>query len=124
MKRDNFMDHDERSDKIVNLARAMIQHNAPQAAPRYSLKTIAFAAMLSATLAGGAAVLAVEQYRPLNRYEKIEIRALIHYAAKLNTLDGQIIEDDLYRQFGVQSLDDLSMRDMHDVRRFLQKYIH
>ncbi len=116
------MDHDDRSDKIVTLARSIIQQQPPSS-QTYSLKTMALVALLSAATAGSGSLLAAEHYRPLNRYEKTELRALISYAAKQGLADSASIEQALFVQFDIQSLDELTAAQMQAARQFLQKYI-
>ena len=119
------MDMDDRSEKIVTLARAMLQRPEVATPPAaYSLKTIALVALLSAASAGGLVGLETAYARPLNHYEKTELRALIWYAAKTRSLDGHLIEEDFYHKFALQSFDDLSAGQMHEARAFLHNYIH
>ncbi len=46
------MDNDERSEKIITLARAMFQKSETQTSQTYCLKTMALVAFLSATTTG------------------------------------------------------------------------
>lgn len=117
------MDNDERSEKIITLARTMIQQSESQTSQTYSLKTMALVALLSAGASATVSVVVAEHYRPLNRYEKTELRALIHYAAKTRQQETAILEADLHQQFMIESLDDLTVAQMDAARLFLQKLI-
>lgn len=117
------MDNDERSDKIITLARTMLQQSETQPSQTYSLKTMALVALLSAGASGATGALVAEHYRPLNRYEKTELRALIHFAAKTRAQPTAILEADLRQQFMIASLDDLTLAQMNRARLFLQSLI-
>lgn len=117
------MNHDDRSEKIITLARTMLQQPPPEPTQTYSLKTMVMVALLSAGTAGVGSALTVEHYRPLNRYERTELRALIFYAAKTHHLESTVIEKDFYLQFAVQSLDELTQSQLQEARQFLQNYI-
>lgn len=117
------MDHEDRGEKIVNLARAMLQQPEAASAPSaYSLKTVVLAALLSAAGAGVTAAVLTDYYRPLNRYEKTELRTLMHYAAKNRLQAVTLIENDFLDQFSVQSLDDLTADQLNKARIYLQKH--
>ncbi|MEJ0063862.1 MAG: hypothetical protein WDO70_11920 [Alphaproteobacteria bacterium] len=115
----------DRSEKIVTLAREILARPEPESdhGGQYSLKTVALAAMLSAAGASGATVLALDYARPLNRYEKIELIALIRYAADTQHIEKDSIRDAFFDQFGIVSLDDLSNAQMNEARDYLQKRI-
>jgi hypothetical protein len=117
------MDNDDRSEKIITLARNMLQQSETQTSQTYSLKTMALVALLSASASGTVCVVLAEHYRPLNRYEKTELRALIHYAAKTRQQTTATLEADLRQQFTIESIDDLTLAQMGAARIFLQSHI-
>lgn len=117
------MDNDERSEKIITLAQRMLQQPETQSSQTYSLKTMALVALISAGASATVSAVVAEHYRPLNRYEKTELRALMHYAAKTRRQTAAILEADLRQQFAIESLDDMTMAQMDAARLFLQKLI-
>lgn len=117
------MGNDERSEKIHTLAKTLVEQSRPAAQQSYSLKTMALMALLSAGAASGVSVVAVEHYRPLNHYEKTELRALLHYAAKMRLQPVAALEADFLAQFAAVSLDDLTLAQMDAARRYLQMTI-
>jgi hypothetical protein len=118
------MDQDDRSDNIINLARGMIERNDLGQNSGYSLKTVALAALLSATAAGGLTASLVERARPLNHYEKTEIKALIAYAASQSREPAAMLQDELFSRFEVHSFDEFASGQMKEIRRYLRRYIY
>ncbi|MBI1273171.1 MAG: hypothetical protein GC131_03685 [Alphaproteobacteria bacterium] len=117
----------DRGEKIVSLASAMLQE--PEAGSyaangaRYSWKVVACAALVAAASTGIAASWAAEQRRPLTRYEKTELMALIHFAAKAGTEDEALVRDDFLQQFSIDRLDDLAHSQFALARDYLQRRI-
>lgn len=115
---------DDRGEKIVTLARAILQNPVPvrtDSREHYSLKTVVLAAILSAAGTGAAVGYAAEHFRPLNRYEKIELQALIHYAGQKRHIEHDKLQADFFHQFGVASFDELTKAQLEAARIFLQK---
>lgn len=117
----------DRGEKIINLAREMLRTDMtlePEAAPvvksGVSFKVLCLATILTAI--GGSAVthIANEARRPINRYEKIELKALIFYAAKLKSLDEASLRRDVEQQLGLASFDDMNVYEYQIARRYLQ----
>ncbi|MGB4101635.1 MAG: hypothetical protein WBK91_07000 [Alphaproteobacteria bacterium] len=115
---------EDRGEKIVTLARAIL-HNPGQTADvergYYSLKTVLLAAALSAAGASVSTGCMVEYFRPLNRYEKVELLALIQYAAQIRHIKRDTIQADFFKDFGIRSLDELTLARMQAARVYLQK---
>ena len=86
-----------------------------------SFKTLCLATMIAAS--GGAMVTSWvhEQERPLNRYEKIEIEALVFFAAQRNGIDETALRHDTAAKLGLFRLDDLTAADFPTARRYLQE---
>jgi hypothetical protein len=116
----------DRGEKIVSLAREMLRaeelgHSHEQAAKTpVSFKVLCFTAMLAAL--GGSAVtgLANEARRPLNRYEKVELDALVFYAARLKGLDENTVRQDIEARVGVGDFDDFTERDYRAAKDYLR----
>ncbi len=118
------MDIEDRSAKIVSLAHAILQE--PPSAPtsrHYSLKSLVLTALLSMAGTAGVTQQVAEQIRPLNRYEKTELIALIHYVAKQHQTTPAAIEADLLQEYAAQSLDDLRRAELPAARLHLQQQI-
>lgn len=118
------MDGEDRSEKIVSLARTMLQE-PPRAflSRRYGMPTSALTAPLSIAGSTSITMLTAEQARPLNRYEKTELLALIHYAAKRHQVAPSSSEAALLQQCAVQSLDDLQHAALPAAHLFLLNQI-
>jgi hypothetical protein len=59
--------------------------------------------------------------RPLNRYEKVELEALILYAAKTKGLDEDNLRHDVETRIGVAHLHEITSADFAAARRYLQE---
>jgi len=120
---------EDQGEKIVRLARAMLHtpnalnpaiYTAPERR-HFPLKTLCLAALLSAL---GASVIthnADESLRPLNRYEKTELSALLFYTSMRNALPETALRDELREHFSVQNFDDLVVTDYKRVRDYLRE---
>lgn len=117
---------DDRSEKIVSLAREIM--HKPEAAMlrqgHYNLTTVVLAAMLGAASAGTGTAILAEHYRPLNHYEKIELKALIHYVAQMRRINRAVLKAEFLTQFGIHSLNELTHAQMQAARNYLQKHLH
>jgi hypothetical protein len=123
------MTHD-RGDKIVQLAREMLRTDAPLAlagvpsgSPAISFRMLCFASVLAALGGSFVTSMAAETHRPLNRYERVELDALVYYAAHQKNLDETVLRRDVQRNFGVSSFDDLTENNFQTARRYLQDLI-
>jgi hypothetical protein len=122
---------DDRGEKIVNMARAMLQqpdtaiaHAAMTAHHhRYSWKAVALAAMLAAAGTGATISWVAEQRRPLNHYEKVELIALLHYAAISAQHNEQSLREDLCNLFAIDKIDELSQSQFNEAKQYLQNKI-
>lgn len=119
---------DDRGEKIVNLARELLQnhHVSPPADRGNALPTlrlwrkIAMIAVVAAATGGLSVHVMAEQGRPLNRYEKIELQALLDYASRLQDKDSSVLRRDLFARFAITSLDDLTYAHFEEARLYLQ----
>ena len=115
----------DRGEKIINLAREMLRsEQIPDAAeaPRTSIsfRVLCFATILAAL--GGSTVtqLINEGRRPITRYEKVELDALIFYAARVKGLNEDALRQDVENRTGVNDFGDLTERDYRIAKNYLQ----
>jgi hypothetical protein len=119
----------DRGEKIVSLAREMLRAeelgHTPNfsAAPPISFKVLCFAAMLAAL--GGSAVteFANEARRPLNRYERVELDALVFYAARLKGENEEAVRKEVESRVGVGDFADFTERDYQLAKDYLRASI-
>src|ERR1700722_5686263 len=120
---------DERSEKIIALTREIVRTNKmlePESTLSrisMSFKTLCLATCLAAIGGGVIAEWHAEAARPINRYEKTELRALVFYAARLKNLNEDAVLQSVRARFNVTVLDDLTEHDFPAARRFLQDKI-
>lgn len=117
----------DRGEKIVNLAREILQTtpsievkaNANSSKTSVSVKTVYFAAILAAI--GGSFVTQwfSETCRPITYYEKVELNALMFYAAKTNKLDETKLRNDVKSSLKLKSLEDLTAFDYRRAKKLL-----
>ncbi len=117
---------DDRSEKIIALTREIVRANKmmePEAsASRISMsfKTLCLVTCLAAAGGGAVAEWHAWDSRPINRYEKTELNALIFYAARTKNLGEDTLLQSVRTRFNLTTLDDLTERDFAAVRRYLQ----
>ena len=120
---------DERSEKIIALTREIVRTNrmlepdSTLSRISMSFKTLCLATCLAAVGGGVVAEWHAETARPINRYEKTELSALIFYASRLKNLNEDAVLQSVRNRFNVASIDDLTERDFPAVRRYLQDKI-
>jgi len=119
---------DDQGEKIVFLAREMLGAGVPDIEAKkktanvsMTFRTLCFTTLLAA--AGGGAVTAYmhEAERPLNRYEKIEIQALVFYTAKLKGIDEDNLRREVEQQVGIDRIDDMTAAEFPAARKYLQE---
>jgi len=115
----------DRGEKIVSLAREMLRAeelgDPPYLAAKtpISFKVLCFAAMLAAL--GGSAVteIANQARRPLNRYEKVELDALVFYAARVKGLNEDAVCKQIESRTGISDFGDFTEHDYLVAKDFL-----
>lgn len=119
---------DDQGEKIVFLAREILNAGIAEQPPvkRRSDVTMSFMALcLTTTLAAGSGALAAHTLhaaeRPLNRYEKTEINALVFYASKLKGIGEADLSREVAAKIGVARLDDMTAEDFSKARKLLQE---
>ncbi len=116
----------DRGEKIINLAREMLRADIvleakSPAKPAISFKMLCLTMALTAFGSSAVTEWIGESRRPINRYEKTELNALVFYAARLKGTPEEDIRRDIEERLGVTSFDDLTERDFPLARRYLQK---
>jgi len=117
---------DDRGDKIINLAREMLRADVvmeavePSPKTTVSFKVLCLATMLTALGSSAVTEWASEARRPINRYEKTELKALVFYAARLNGVTEDMVWQGVEDRLGIVSFDDLTEQDFTIARRYLQ----
>ncbi len=108
---------DDKGEKIVFLA----PEKKPATTITMTFKALCFTSLLAAS--GSAIVTNAlhDNVRPLNRYEKTEIKALIFYTTKTKGIDEATLQQAIATKWGTQNLDDLTNADFPAIRRFLQE---
>ncbi|MFA4993901.1 MAG: hypothetical protein WC521_01155 [Bdellovibrionales bacterium] len=119
---------EDKGEKIIFLARELLESNAVEAPVvkksiniTMSFKTLCFTTLLAATGGNVISTYVHEQSRPLNRYEKVELQALVYYAAKIHGISESFLREDVERQVGVDHFDDMTAKDFLTARRYLQE---
>jgi len=117
---------EDRGEKIVNLAREMLRAeyviHPPEAAAKTSLsfKVLCFAAILSAVGGSGLTAWINEARRPLTRYERVELEALVFYASRLSGVKEESLRREIEHRTGVSDFADLTERDYRIARGYLR----
>ena len=60
-------------------------------------------------------------HRPLNRYEKTELEALIFYASHNKGYDEDALRKDIEAKFGITNLDDMNNAEFQRARLYLRQ---
>ncbi len=120
---------EDTGEKIIFLARELLESNATVEAPvlkktinvTMSFKTLCSTTLLAA--AGGSVVSTCvhEQVRPLNRYEKVELQALVFYAARLQGVSENILRQEVEKKVGINHFDNMTAKEFSTARRYLQE---
>jgi len=120
---------EDTGEKIIFLAREILESNLPVEAPvtkktinvTMSFRTLCFTTLLAAS--GGYVVSTVvhEQVRPLNRYEQVELKALVFYTARLQGISEDILRREVEKKVGVDHFDNMTAKEFSTARRFLQE---
>jgi hypothetical protein len=117
----------DRGEKIINLAREMLRSDVvfepeiqePKTA--ISFKILCLATVLTAVSSYVVTEWSEQNHRPINRYEKTELNALVFYAARLKGVSEDSLRSEVENKLGINSFDDLNAQDFQMARRFLQE---
>ena len=117
---------EDRGEKIITLAREMLRSDlvmepeAPESKPSISFKMLCLATLLTALGSSAVTEWAGETRRPINRYERTELKALVFYIARLKGLTEEDIRRDVESKLDLPNLDDLTEYDFNVARHYLQ----
>ena len=119
---------EDKGEKIIFLARELLETNdvVPAVTKKtlsitMTFKTLCFTTILAAASGGLISTFVHEYTRPLNRYEKIELHALVFYAARLKNISEDILREEVEKQVHVEHFDDITAKEFKEARRFLQE---
>ncbi|MDD3183069.1 MAG: hypothetical protein PHD48_09745 [Alphaproteobacteria bacterium] len=125
----------DQGEKIIHLAREMLRENhemvphakfgncPPTTKHAVTLKIAAITAIISAFGGASLASLVDEMRRPINRYEQVEIEALIFYAARQNALTKDAVKNETEKALALTSILDINAMDYRRVRDYLREKI-
>ncbi|MBV8548435.1 MAG: hypothetical protein JO126_03135 [Alphaproteobacteria bacterium] len=117
----------DRSEKIITLAREMLrsdmmtkQQPVRQENKKLSLSIVCLTTVLSAAAGSMMTGWIVELHRPINRYERTELDALIFYAAHEKNLDESSLRHEVAAHLNIVNLEDMNLADFRAARLYLQ----
>ena len=119
---------EDRGEKIVFLARELLESRASEAPHQkktlsitMTFKTLCFTTLLAAATGNVISTYVHEQGRPLNKYERIELQALVFYTAQTKNMDEAAIRNKVEAHVGGTAFDDMTAKEFLLARRFLQE---
>ncbi len=120
---------DDRGEKIVNLAREMLRSDFSFSQTKQSdgngltssLKAACVAALLAAFGSMGVSHMIHEARRPLNRYERVELDALIFYAGQMNAYSEDDLRTEMLEWLARSNMNEMTYTDYGKARTYLQK---
>jgi hypothetical protein len=115
----------DQGEKIVNLAREMLHRernvrNMQFGTTTLTCGTLAATTAISLVIAMGSCVYQ-SQNQPINKYQRVEIEALMTYVAEANKTDVSKLRQEFAKNFGVTHVDQITIREMDDVRRYFHQ---
>jgi hypothetical protein len=121
----------DRGEKIVRLAHELLEttpdikaaETSPNEHAPITLKTLCLAALLAAFGSCGLTHLFDEARRPINRYERVELDALLYYATHVQAADESRLRQELRHKLAVVSFDNLNVFDYRRTRDYLRDII-
>jgi hypothetical protein len=119
---------DDSGEKIVFLAREILNAGIPESAAKKkqthittSFKTLCFTTFLAASGGGLVTGYLHNDTRPLNRYERTEIQALLFYTSKLKGVEQETLRHEIEKQIGIADINDLTANEFPAAQRYLQE---
>jgi hypothetical protein len=119
---------EDKGEKIIFLARELLEANVPEVSVTkktmtvtMTFKTLCFTTLLAAASGNLLSTLVHEHCRPLNKYEKVELQALLFYATKIKGINEEILLTGVEKQVGVDRFDDITAKEFPAARRYLQE---
>lgn len=119
---------EDKGEKIVFLARELLEaqaHEIPIARKTMNVtltfKTLCFTTFLAAASSAVISTYVHEQNRPIGKYEKIELRALVFYAAKRRNVSEDVLRQEVEMRFDIAGIENITTKEFPEIRRFLQE---
>jgi len=119
---------EDKGEKIIFLARELLETDAvvpPVTKKTLSItmtfKTLCFTTILASASGSLISTIVHEHTRPLNRYEKIELQALIFYTSRLKHISEEILREEVEKQVNVEHFDDISAKEFLAARQYLRE---
>lgn len=118
---------DDQGEKIVFLARALLNGTPERNSGSSNLnvtmtfKTLCLTTLLAAAGGGMVTAWAHADERPLNRYEKFEVQALVFYASKLKGISEDSLRRDVEKKIGIAHFDEMTAGDFSTAVQYLQE---
>ena len=124
----------DQGEKIIHLAREVLRsghltegfeglHAMRAEAKTITIKAAALAALLAALGGAGITHLIEDTYRPANRYERVEIDALMLFAAKQNAMPEETLRQETLASLSLTSTQNLTVQEYIRVREYLRDRI-
>ena len=116
---------DDRGEKIVMLAREMLRGDMAASSrftdkPGLSLRLLCLSTLLGALGGGGVTEWIEQAQRPIGRFERTELDALVFYAARTKGLNEDDLRRDVQGRLAVDSFSELNQHEFKLARRYLQ----
>jgi hypothetical protein len=119
---------EDRGEKIIFLAREILESNAFETPVKkktttvtMTFRTLCFTTLLAAATGNLVSTIVHEHSRPLNKYEKVELEALMFYATKIKGLNEEILRTEIEKKAGVDRFDAMTAKEFPAARRYLQE---
>ncbi|MGE4351028.1 MAG: hypothetical protein AB7E52_02445 [Bdellovibrionales bacterium] len=124
----------DQGEKIIHLAREMLRDGREPENKSYkesiceshnlfTLKAAALTAMIASFGSASVTHLIDEIRRPMNRYERVEIEALLFYAAKQRAMSQAEIAKQIEKHLSLTSIMDSCALDYKRIRDYLREQI-
>jgi hypothetical protein len=119
---------EDKGEKIIFLAREILESDATPApvtkktmSITMTFKTLCFTTLLAAASGDLISTYVHEQGRPLNRYERVELQALVFYTARTKNISEDILRTEVEKQVGIERFDDMTAKEFSAARLYLQE---
>lgn len=122
---------DDRGEKIVTLARAVLHSGCPEDVVHHHdtpsndkpFKALCVTALLAAIGSSAITSWADEQNRPISHYEMVEIDALVFYAARQNFMDETSLRQEVTAALNIPNMKVMNVSEYSEVRDYLRNKI-
>ncbi len=118
---------EDKGEKIIFLARQILESDDRESLPKkktikvtMTFRTLCFTTLLAAASGNLIATIVHERVRPLNKYERVELQALVFYASRIHGMDEDLLRLEVEKKVGVKNFDDITAKELSLARRYLQ----